>query len=259
MGAATLRRFAQKSKSRPFSRLSFCLLPSTFCRCLADSALPSFMTDAVSDPGQVLLVGMPGPELDPATAAMLRRVQPGGYILFTRNITSPPACASSPTTCATSARSSRSSRWTRKAAGSRGSRPSATNRPARRSSACATTPRSCAATPRSPRDCCACSGSTSISAPCSTCACNGDETVDNSLRGPLLRRDRRAGRAAGGGLQLRTPLAAGSCQCGKHFPGYTCAREDAHHSNCPSSNAPARNSTPWNSGRSARWSTCSTA
>lgn len=47
------------------------------------------MTAAASDPGQILLVGIPGSELDPATAATLRRVQPGGYVLFTRNIVTP--------------------------------------------------------------------------------------------------------------------------------------------------------------------------
>ena len=44
------------------------------------------MTD---DPGQLLLVGIPGPVLDAETAALLRRVQPGGFILFGRNIQSP--------------------------------------------------------------------------------------------------------------------------------------------------------------------------
>lgn len=42
-----------------------------------------------SDVGQLLLVGVPGQELDTETAAMLRRVQPGGFILFGRNIGSP--------------------------------------------------------------------------------------------------------------------------------------------------------------------------
>ena len=42
-----------------------------------------------SDVGQLLLVGVPGPVLDADTAAMLRRVQPGGFILFGRNIESP--------------------------------------------------------------------------------------------------------------------------------------------------------------------------
>jgi beta-N-acetylhexosaminidase len=42
-----------------------------------------------NDVGQLLLVGVPGTELDAETAAMLRRVQPGGYILFGRNIASP--------------------------------------------------------------------------------------------------------------------------------------------------------------------------
>lgn len=42
-----------------------------------------------SDLGQLLLVGVPGPVLDGETAALLRRVQPGGFILFGRNIESP--------------------------------------------------------------------------------------------------------------------------------------------------------------------------
>ncbi len=39
--------------------------------------------------GQLLLMGVPGPELDAATAARLRQIQAGGYILFGRNIQSP--------------------------------------------------------------------------------------------------------------------------------------------------------------------------
>lgn len=39
--------------------------------------------------GQLLLTGVPGAELDIATAARLRALQPGGYILFGRNIKSP--------------------------------------------------------------------------------------------------------------------------------------------------------------------------
>lgn len=42
-----------------------------------------------SQTGQLLLVGVPGKELDVPTAAMLRKVQPGGFILFGRNIGSP--------------------------------------------------------------------------------------------------------------------------------------------------------------------------
>ena len=42
-----------------------------------------------NDVGQLLLVGVPGTELDAETAAMLRRVQPGGFILFGRNIQAP--------------------------------------------------------------------------------------------------------------------------------------------------------------------------
>lgn len=40
--------------------------------------------------GQLILCGVPGKELDAASAEMFRRVQPGGYILFGRNIESAP-------------------------------------------------------------------------------------------------------------------------------------------------------------------------
>ena len=39
--------------------------------------------------GQLLLVGVPGLELDSETAQLIRGVQPGGFILFGRNIRSP--------------------------------------------------------------------------------------------------------------------------------------------------------------------------
>ena len=39
--------------------------------------------------GQLLLTGVPGPELDAETAAQFRRLQPGGFILFGRNIQTP--------------------------------------------------------------------------------------------------------------------------------------------------------------------------
>ncbi len=40
--------------------------------------------------GQLILTGVPGYELDSKTAALFRRVQPGGFILFGRNIKSAP-------------------------------------------------------------------------------------------------------------------------------------------------------------------------
>src|ERR1700736_296848 len=40
--------------------------------------------------GQILLVGLPGSELNSDTARILRKVQPGGFILFGRNIRSAP-------------------------------------------------------------------------------------------------------------------------------------------------------------------------
>lgn len=39
--------------------------------------------------GQLLLTGVPGPELDPDSAARFKKLQPGGFILFGRNIVSP--------------------------------------------------------------------------------------------------------------------------------------------------------------------------
>jgi beta-N-acetylhexosaminidase len=42
-----------------------------------------------ASPGQLILTGVPGPELDGETAALFRRVQPGGFIIFARNIQSP--------------------------------------------------------------------------------------------------------------------------------------------------------------------------
>src|ERR1700758_1649332 len=38
--------------------------------------------------GQLILCGVPGKELDAASAELFRRVQPGGFILFGRNIES---------------------------------------------------------------------------------------------------------------------------------------------------------------------------
>jgi beta-N-acetylhexosaminidase len=42
-----------------------------------------------SDPGQLVMCGIPGPEMDRQTAEMIRRVRPGAFILFTRNIRTP--------------------------------------------------------------------------------------------------------------------------------------------------------------------------
>ena len=39
--------------------------------------------------GQLLLTGVPGTELDPETAARFKKLQPGGFIIFGRNIESP--------------------------------------------------------------------------------------------------------------------------------------------------------------------------
>jgi beta-N-acetylhexosaminidase len=39
--------------------------------------------------GQLIMTGVPGKELEPETASLFRRVQPGAFILFGRNIESP--------------------------------------------------------------------------------------------------------------------------------------------------------------------------
>lgn len=41
------------------------------------------------DPGQLLLMGVPGTTLNTETAAFLQKIQPGGFILFGRNIETP--------------------------------------------------------------------------------------------------------------------------------------------------------------------------
>ena len=38
--------------------------------------------------GSLLVLGIAGPELSPEEAALFRKLQPAGYILFTRNIVS---------------------------------------------------------------------------------------------------------------------------------------------------------------------------
>ena len=43
----------------------------------------------MSSLGQLLMTGVPGPVLDAQTAAAFRRIQPGAFILFGRNIQSP--------------------------------------------------------------------------------------------------------------------------------------------------------------------------
>jgi beta-N-acetylhexosaminidase len=43
----------------------------------------------IHDAGQLILVGVPGTELDPESARLFRKIQPGGFILFGRNIQSP--------------------------------------------------------------------------------------------------------------------------------------------------------------------------
>ena len=43
----------------------------------------------IHDAGQLILVGVPGPELDSESARLFQKIQPGGFILFGRNIQAP--------------------------------------------------------------------------------------------------------------------------------------------------------------------------
>lgn len=47
------------------------------------------MPKPLSPTGQLLMIGIPGKEMDTATASLIRHVQPGAFILFGRNIESP--------------------------------------------------------------------------------------------------------------------------------------------------------------------------
>ena len=47
------------------------------------SSLRAMKADSV---GQLIMTGVPGKELDAETARLFRRVQPGAYILFGRNL-----------------------------------------------------------------------------------------------------------------------------------------------------------------------------
>ena len=181
-----------------------------------------------SQPGQLLLVGLPGPELDPVTAATLRRVQPGGYILFTRNLRTPAGLrkflddlrdlSDAEPIFTIDQEGGRVSRL--KAIGSEP--PGATQ--LRERDDAALVRRHGDLTARLLRlfgfnlDLC----------PVLDLCLNGDETVDNSLRGRCYGVDvEQVVRLAGAfNAALR---AGGIASCGKHFPGYTAARADAHH------------------------------
>jgi beta-N-acetylhexosaminidase len=51
--------------------------------CVERSSLRAMNADSV---GQLIMTGVPGKELDPKTAQLFRRVQPGAFILFGRNL-----------------------------------------------------------------------------------------------------------------------------------------------------------------------------
>src|SRR4051812_11610520 len=51
--------------------------------CVERSSLRAMNADSV---GQLIMTGVPGKELDPKTARLFQRVQPGAFILFGRNL-----------------------------------------------------------------------------------------------------------------------------------------------------------------------------
>lgn len=177
---------------------------------------------------QCLLVGIPGPTLDAATADILRRVQPGGYILFTRNIESPTQLrrliddlrdlSAVEPIVTIDQEGGRVSRL--KVLGSEP--PSASELRGRDD--VGLVERHGRLTGRLLRlfgfnlDLC----------PVLDFCLGGDESVDNSLRGRCYGVDvPQTLRLAGAfNAALRTE---GIASCGKHFPGYTRALADAHH------------------------------
>jgi beta-N-acetylhexosaminidase len=181
-----------------------------------------------SHPGQLLLVGVPGPELDTHTADIVRRVQPGGFILFTRNIRSAQGLrkllddlrdlSQVEPIITIDQEGGRVSRL--KAIGNEP--PSASQ--LRALDDAALVGRHGELTGRMLRlfgfnlDLC----------PVLDVCMNGDEEADNSLRGRCYGVDvEQTVRLAGAFNAALRGTGMGSC--GKHFPGYTAARADAHH------------------------------
>ena len=180
-------------------------------------------------PGQLLLVGLPGPELDAATAASLRRVRPGGYVLFTRNLVSPAQLRklldhlreiSAPVTplLTIDQEGGRVSRL--KVLGAEP--PSASQLRERDDPALVT--RHGDLTGRLLR----CFGFNHDLCPVLDFCLGGDESVDNSLRGRCYGVDVPQTLRLAGAFDSAL-RAAGVASCGKHFPGYTRAPADAHH------------------------------
>jgi beta-N-acetylhexosaminidase len=220
-GAGKTRRgggeLAQSGRERN-SGLSFHLSSCIFA--------PFFMSQF--HPGQLLLVGVPGPELDADTAEIVRRAQPGGFILFTRNIRS----ASQLRKLIDGLRdlSQVEPIITIDQEGGRVSRLKAIgNEPPSASQLRALDDEALVRrhgdlTGRLLRlfgfnlDLC----------PVLDVCVDGNEDVDNSLRGRCYGVDvEQTVRLAGA---FNTALrATGISSCGKHFPGYTAARADAHH------------------------------
>ena len=181
-----------------------------------------------SPAGQLLLVGVPGPELDAATAAILRRVQPGGFILFTRNLVSPAQTRRLLDDLRDLSRvepiltidqeGGRVSRL--KAIGTEP--PGATQLRERNDPDLVR--RHGELTARLLR----LFGFNLDLAPVLDLCLDGNEEADNSLRGRCYGTDvPQVLRLAGAFSDALR--AGGILNCGKHFPGYTAAGSDAHH------------------------------
>jgi beta-N-acetylhexosaminidase len=59
-----------------------------FAKALATGLNPRLVTDAARI-GQSIIMGLPGPELTDGLRRLIRQINPGGYIFFTRNLATP--------------------------------------------------------------------------------------------------------------------------------------------------------------------------
>jgi beta-N-acetylhexosaminidase len=79
------RKDNNETNSFPFRQLRRSILGWALNLARERSSLRAMNADSL---GQLIMTGVPGKELDPETARLFRRVQPGAYILFGRNLQS---------------------------------------------------------------------------------------------------------------------------------------------------------------------------
>jgi beta-N-acetylhexosaminidase len=177
-------------------------------------------------PGQLLLLGVPGHEIDEAYADFVRRIQPGGFILFGRNIRTPSQLRA--LTDRLRELSEIEPIITIDQEGGRVSRLKLLgNEP----------PNARQLREKGDRELIACHGELTGQLLrlfgfnldlCPVLDIAFDDEADNSLRG------RCYGTSADqvidyAGVFNRALRETGVLSCGKHFPGYSCATDDPHH------------------------------